>query len=454
MQAPDLTILSRSRASVLAFGLAALAALVMLFISETSHWRSREALDDTSEINSARLRIQRVLLNVTDAETAQRGYLLTGRKEYLEPYLNATEGLPGLLGWLRRHYGQRDELARSMAQLDQLVDEKMSEITDTLRAYEAGRHDAARELVLTNIGKERMDAIRAAAETMLVEEAKANQVAREKVLDTLIVNRIGVAAMTAFSLFGLFMYLRQTRALDAARRLQVETARAERDQLDAEVKRRTAELTDLSRHLLTAREDERSRLARELHDELGALLTTAKLDAARIKSRVAAASPEAAERLTHLNEMLNSGIALKRRIIEDLHPSSLNNLGLVAALEILARDHQQRSETPVECALQPVVLAPESELTVYRLVQEALTNVAKYAKARHVRVALGTAAGRIEVSVTDDGIGFDPRSRRVSAHGLLGMRYRVEAEGGTLHLTSAPGRGTRIVATLPVAVRT
>ena len=88
-----------------------------------------------------------------------------------------------------------------------------------------------------------------------------------------------------------------------------------------------------AQHLQTIREDERSRLARELHDELGALLTAAKLDVARLKSRLGGtASADAAERLAHLNEALNGGIALKRRIIEDLRPSSLSNLGLVAAL--------------------------------------------------------------------------------------------------------------------------
>jgi signal transduction histidine kinase len=256
--------------------------------------------------------------------------------------------------------------------------------------------------------------------------------------------------MTAISLLALFMYLRQTRALDQQRREQQAAVQAERDLLEAEVQRRTAELTELSRHLLTAREDERSRLARELHDELGALLTTAKLDTARIKTRVAALSPEAAERLTHLNETLNRGIALKRRIIEDLRPSSLSNLGLVAALEILLREFEASSELEVSASLQPVPLRPESELTVYRLVQEALTNISKYARARSVQVSLSASGGMAEVAVADDGVGFDPREHKRSAHGLMGMRYRVEAAGGLLRLQSAPGRGTRVAASLPL----
>ena len=215
------------------------------------------------------------------------------------------------------------------------------------------------------------------------------------------------------------------------------------------MRRRTGQLTDLARHLQTVREDERNYLARELHDELGALLTASKLDVARLKSRLGVLTPEVAERLQHLNEGLNSGIALKRRIIEDLRPSSLSNLGLVAALEILVREWGQRSDIVVDSQFEPVDLRPSAELTVYRLVQEALTNISKYAHASEVQVRLAASAGRVHVSVRDNGVGFDVSESRTTAHGLLGMRYRLETEGGTLELTSAPGAGALIAADLP-----
>ena len=180
-----------------------------------------------------------------------------------------------------------------------------------------------------------------------------------------------------------------------------------------------------------------------------ALLTAAKLDVARLKSRLPELSPEAAARMSHLNETLNSGIALKRRIIEDLRPSSLSNLGLVAALEIQAREFADASGLAVETDLSPVHLSASGELTVYRLVQEAMTNLAKYAKASRVHIRLVEVAGQVEIAVTDDGIGFDAQAqRRGSAHGLLGMRFRVEAEGGRMHLRTASGQGTRVSATL------
>lgn len=226
-------------------------------------------------------------------------------------------------------------------------------------------------------------------------------------------------------------------------------AQVERERLDAEVRDRTAQLTEFAQHLQSAREDERSHLARELHDELGALLTAAKLDTARLKARLGDMSPEVANRLAHLNGLLNDGIALKRQITENLRPSSLGNLGLVDSLEILSRDFASTSGLTVHCAVEPVDLGPSGELTAYRLVQEALNNIAKHARATDVWVAMTQTGPTVTVSVRDNGDGFMPQSVRRTAHGLLGMRYRVEAEGGVMLLASAPDLGTRIEGRLP-----
>jgi len=260
-----------------------------------------------------------------------------------------------------------------------------------------------------------------------------------------------VALLSAISLLSLFMYLRQSVALEAQAKAQQRLLLAGHQRLEAEVAERTAQLTELTHHLQTAREDERNRLARDLHDELGALLTSAKLDAARIRSRLAGSAPEALERLAHLVATLDAVIALKRRITEDLRPSSLTPLGLMATLEILAREFTESAGIAVHCELAPVRLAPSAELVVYRLVQEAFTNLSKYAGATQVWLTMSTRGDRVEVTVRDDGAGFDPAAVRRSAHGLLGMRYRVEAEQGTMTLLSTPGRGTLIAVSLPAA---
>lgn len=224
---------------------------------------------------------------------------------------------------------------------------------------------------------------------------------------------------------------------------------AAQDRLEAEVAARTAQLTALASQLQQAREDERHRLARDLHDELGALLTSAKLDAARIRSRLAGTAPEAEARLAHLNATLDDIIALKRRIVEDLRPSALTHLGLVTTLEILLQEFGEASGLAVQADLSPVRLAPPAELVVYRLVQEALSNVARHARAHRVWLSLTGQAGQVRVSVRDDGAGFDPAALPATAFGLVAMRYRVEAERGVLSVHSAPGQGTTVSACLP-----
>jgi len=450
MQAKPLNILQRFKLRSLMSPLAAVAALALILISEVAYWHSTSSMGQLGTMAIARNQLANLSRRVVDAESGQRGYLLTGRREYLEPYRDAFDDIDAALKWLTAYYANDPQEAQAMKTLKTLVQRKLSELEATMRLYDEGRTEAWRSVLLTDIGKEQMDEIRRVSEQLLAAETRKVAAGRNDVFDTLMLNRIGVATMSAISLLALGMYLRQTAALDAHRREREQVVEAERDRLEREVERRTAQLTELAQHLQSAREDERSRLARELHDELGALLTAAKLDAARIKSRLAAMSPEAAERLAHLNAILNDGIALKRRIIEDLRPSSLSNLGLLAALEIQAREFAQRSGIAVDCQCEPVTLTPAAELTVYRIVQEAFTNIAKHARAKHVDVRLTQCDGSAEISVRDDGHGFDPSVRRNSTHGLLGMRYRVEAEGGRFKLESEPGRGTTVSATLPM----
>jgi signal transduction histidine kinase len=446
-----MSLLSRFRGSVIAFPLAALAALAMLGISEASYQDATSSLDRLGERSTARSKLNDLVKSLLDAETGQRGYLLTERREYLRPYEQAQKESRSLLAWLNDYYAKDPNTAPTMLEIAKETEAKLSELATTIELHDRGVENAWRELMLSDIGREKMEHVRKLGERLIDHETAQVSVGRRSVYQTLWLNRIGVSAMAAVSLLALFMYLRQTATLDRALADEAERMAGERDRLEQEVAARTAQLRELAQHLQTIREDERSRLARELHDELGALLTAAKLDVARLKSRLgASATADAAERLAHLNEALNGGIALKRRIIEDLRPSSLSNLGLVAALEIQLREFAARSEIKVVDQLEPVEVSPAAQLTIYRLVQEALTNVVKYAKATEVVVALSApSSGGALVSVRDNGIGFDTDMPRLQSHGLLGMRYRVEAEGGSMRLSSKPGEGTLIEATLP-----
>jgi signal transduction histidine kinase len=432
--------------------LACAAGATMVTISETSYWRSEATLSDLRAMNEARAQVEELTRSVVDAEAGQRGYLLTRRDEYLEPYRQALSRIEASFLVLNAHFGKQPEAQQMLERLHALTDTKLSELALTMRLLDEGRPQTSKAILLTDIGKEKMEGIRAVSAELLAFQTLKAAASNAALKRTLLLGRAGVAILSALCLVALYFYLRQSQALKLQEQALQDAILGERDRLEREVLQRTAELRELTHHLQTAREDERHRLARNLHDDLGSLLTSAKLDAARIKPRLAGTSPETQELLAHLVSTLNSGIALGRSIIEDLRPSALGNLGLIATLEILSRDYADRSGTAVHCALEPVQLKPSAELVVYRLVQEAMTNITKYAQARNVWVELAAGPHEVRVSVRDDGVGFNATAKTSSAYGLVGMRFRVESEGGSLHITSAPGQGSHIRATLPPSV--
>ena len=168
-----------------------------------------------------------------------------------------------------------------------------------------------------------------------------------------------------------------------------------------------------------------------------------------MKARLNASIPEAEERFTHLSSTLNSVIAMTRRIVEDLRPSSLSHLGLTASLEILAREFAEHSGLSISTDLEDVDIVGSVQLTIYRLVQESLTNIGKYAHAQQVEVSLHDFDGYVTVEVKDNGKGFNLSGVGASSHGLAGMRHRVEAAGGRLTVASSEGVGTLISSVLP-----
>ena len=429
--------------------LAVLAAVVLISINEAGFRLSTEAVTRIEQSQATRGAVHLLLQQMLDAETGQRGYLLTGDPKYLEPYDAATADLNHTLDTLRGHYAAYPAELAEFGLLSRSVSRKLAEMDLSVRMRKQGNEEAWKFVLTTDVGMDQMNAIRSQIVKLVRASDSKMETAQAQISRSLQLSRIGIALVALAGLLAFYMYLRQTGALLDAGRREQEALQRERDQLDKEVRDRTATLAELATHLQQVREDERGHLARELHDELGALLTAAKLDVARIKSRLGVMSPEAAERMQHLIETLNSGIALKRRIVEDLRPSSLSHLGLVASLEILAREFADRSGLSIITDLETVELGGSAQLTVYRLVQESLTNMGKYADAKQAEISLHDFDGYIMVEVRDDGTGFDTTQIKGSSHGLAGMQHRVEAAGGRLTVVSSPGQGTRISAVLP-----
>jgi PAS domain S-box-containing protein len=216
----------------------------------------------------------------------------------------------------------------------------------------------------------------------------------------------------------------------------------------------TTRVQALSHRLLEVQEEERRHLARELHDEFGQLLAsiTLHLHAAR-----ALAGEAALSRLDECAALLQQAGEQVRSLALELRPSMLDTVGLEATLRWLAEQHQQRTGCEVQLVghLSGPPLAADLAIACFRVAQEALTNVARHAAARHVWIELSQAESRLELVIRDDGVGFEVVSTQEQAAwrgslGLLGMRERVQILGGGLDVKSEPGRGTRIRASFPL----
>ena len=429
--------------------LAVLAVALVVFINEASYNNTVQSVSDMERAQSTRSALNELMQSMLDAETGQRGYLLTGNKVYLEPYYDTLKTINHQLDQLRITFTPFEVQLSEFGVMSRHISRKLAEMDLTVKMRDAGQEDAWRFVLTTDVGKEQMDGIRAQSEKLAASSIRNMERGQAQVRRTLQLSRIGVAIMALGGLLAFYLYLLQTRALLNSGIRAQNSLKGERDQLDLQVRERTANLAELATHLQNVREDERGHLARELHDELGALLTAAKLDVARLKSRLGALQPEVVERIAHLTTTLNSGIALKRRIVEDLMPSSLSHLGLVASLEILAREFEERSGAVLTTDLEHVELGGSAQLTVYRLVQESLTNIGKYAGATQITISLQAQGGYALIEVHDNGKGFETQSIATSSHGINGMRHRVEAAGGKLTVTSSPGQGTQISAVMP-----
>lgn len=215
--------------------------------------------------------------------------------------------------------------------------------------------------------------------------------------------------------------------------------------------RAQAELAAFAAEASGVREQEKARIARELHDELAQSLTALKMDTIWLRDHTSD-NAEAQAKVEQMLAMLDSAVAATRRIAADLRPLVLDDLGLVSAIEWLAQNFTQRSGVPCELDLDESLDLPEPWATgVFRIVQESLQNVAKHARASQVRVRLARDGGFMQVTVVDDGVGFqtsDPR--KPQSLGLVGLRERAQLLRGQVQVTSAPGAGTRVEARIPL----
>jgi signal transduction histidine kinase len=237
---------------------------------------------------------------------------------------------------------------------------------------------------------------------------------------------------------------------DITERLQAET---EREALLEEVRASHDELRTLAAYLQTALEDERTSIAREIHDEFGQRLTAFKMDLAWLSTRITPAEPQVQEKMAVMTSMLQEMIQYTRQVASNLRPGLLDDLGLNATIEWYANDWSARYGKGIFIHLPDSELPLNREMStaLYRILQETLTNVARHAKATRVDVYLEMADDHVILKVRDNGRGISQKEIHSStALGLLGLRERVYRFGGGLEISGKPGKGTTLQVRLPL----
>jgi signal transduction histidine kinase len=433
-----------------------LVAVLGLFIAALSGQRRLEQASRQVEQDAQRGRaLADVLQLLSRAESAQRGFILLGDATYLEPFEESTARLPEVLRQLDRAFlGTRAPVRAEVEEIERLSSVKLNELGETLRLYRLQGPSAAVGLMRTDLGELTMTHI----------GDRANRLQTLETADMLAASRAwrndrwvtwGITGGALAAALYLVVLLRRVvlRYVRVTEREAIELQEWG-SELETQLRRRNAELTELSTHLQALAEREKSALSRELHDELGGLLVAARMDVSWLEERMAANDVELRSRFARVQEALQSGVEIKRRVVENLRPTLLDNLGLFPALRWQVADSCSRAGLGYVERFPPVEprLTPDAAIALFRIVQEALTNIAKHAQAHTVEVALEMQPEWLVLRIRDDGVGLPPAQlRALGSHGLAAMRHRATALGGSWRAVPRREHGTEIEVRLPVS---
>ncbi len=435
-------------------GIAFIATLFM--VAESGYKRVHDAGQVMSTAEERQMLISRYLRLVLDAESAQRGFLLTEDTRYLRGFDPAVRALDPLLNSLvakLRASGLEEDAAKAEG-LRTTAGKKIGEMQTSLRLYGEVNRDAAIQLMNTDIGQRAMSDLRHQLRELWDKEAARLVVARATSDRNLRTSRVLLGAASFLSLV-LVILIGALLGRDLRRRAQETQELGQRNrELDRTVQQRTAMLFHLSSSLQKVAEREKAALARELHDELGGLLVATKIDVSWLRKHVDDGSEASKLRWERVLRCMDEGLSLKRRVIESLRPTLLDNVGLVAALSWLVDESLRRAGIVCEEKYPENVpeLSPDARIAVFRVVQECFMNILKHSKAKSVLLLVTAEADRLSVVVRDDGVGIDEgRIETSQSHGLLGMRHRIESLEGSFTIRSlGPGVGTECRFTLPL----
>src|ERR1019366_3308523 len=428
--------------------------ITLVFLAAASQSRLNAADERVHNSEDREQALDEFLALTTDAESEQRGYLLTGEDTYLRSYAAAAGKIGPALDRLRQAYGTGTEPIDEIRRLRGLSHDKLVELDETLALYKRAGLDAALSTARTDMGKRMTDSIQASVAVLRQKESAELSAATARWQSDLQLSRwitlggailnIGLVVLATVLVYG-----------DMKRRAQQATdLRLQKRELARQVDDRTRELTALSSHLQGVSELEKSALSRELHDELGGLLVAARMDLSWLQQRLPTSDPAIEQRFKRIHESLSAGIDLKRRVVEELRPTLLDNMGLFAALRWQFKESCRRtglkcSETIPETELR---VSPDAAIGVFRVAQEALTNILKHAEATSADLAVSIQGDSFVLRISDDGKGISMnRPQTITSHGLASMRHRIAALGGTWDIHAPATGGTVVTARIPLS---
>lgn len=399
--------------------------------------------------------LQYLNLLVTDAESSLRGYFLSGDEVYLGPLRGAPQQIDKQLHALGVLLDDSPSQTKNLQQLRTLVEKKLGLLHQSLEVYRQGGLSDIVAIAASPDDRAQMDEIRLQVVIMTREQNELLTTRTAAFYQQYRHAALFGVGINAAAIIVLLLFYKLIKRAFRLRLLAERALQRTNDGLEEIVAERTAQLSVLSRHLIRVSEEEKSRLARELHDEMGANLTAIGMDLSTVTEHLRANQPELAAKLVRARRTLVDTVQLKRRIIENLRPSLLDNMGLSAALQSYCADYARVTALDCDALIDAEADAagPMQAIALFRITQEALNNIAKYAKARTVIVNLTREPDGWGLEITDDGIGIpDDAMARSKSHGLLGMRERALLLGGTLVVErGVNGVGTCVRAMIPAA---
>ena len=437
-----------------------LLALALLAGTFAIYNAAENRLEQSTQRVQSLLQRQTLLSNLmqvlVDAENSQRDYLLTGEDAFLQPYTESLARQQPILEALRSAYLQGSpQVLEQLATIDRLMSDRFSELSIAIKLQQTKSRDAAAEFIRARTSTRTMVQIRDSVEALRALEANAVPTLVDAQRRDLLLTRIIAAGSLALdallvSLAGTLISRNISRRAAKAQRLL-----SEKQELESLVAERTADLSALSSHLQQVQEQEKAELARELHDELGSLLVAAKMDVSWLRKHAGAADDDSRSRWERVLAALDSGVDLKRRVVEQLRPTLLDNMGLYTALRWQLQESCGRAGLKCADSMPETELAITSaaSIAIFRIAQEAMTNIIKHARAKVVDLDIVVDAQELIMTIRDDGIGMaSARGRPAGSHGLLSMRHRVQSLGGSWTIsTGADGRGTEVRVRVPLA---